>query len=88
MDFNITQVTGITASVFTGISLLPQLVKIIKEKKAEDISLLTIAILFTGLSLWTVYGVLKKDYIIIISNAFSLVVNVLIVIFTLKYKED
>lgn len=82
-----TTIVGLVASIFTGVSLIPQLIKIIKEKKAEAISLGMLAVLFIGLCGWVYYGILKEDWIIIISNAFSLVVNILIFIFSMKYKE-
>ena len=82
-----TTIVGLVSSIFTGVSLIPQLVKIIKEKKAEAISLGMLAVLFIGLCGWVYYGILKEDWIIIISNAFSLVVNILIFIFSMKYKE-
>ncbi len=85
---NVTTITGLVASIFTGVSLLPQLIKLLKEKKAEDISFGMLATLFLGLCGWIVYGVMKEDWIIIISNAFSLTVNILICIFSFKYKQS
>lgn len=82
-----TTIIGIAASVFTGTSLLPQFVKLLKEKKAENISVGMLAVLFAGLALWVWYGALKKDWIIIISNGFSLLINILTLSFTLKYKK-
>lgn len=81
-------VIGITASVFTGAAMLPQLIKILKEKKSEGVSYGMLASLFVGLSLWIWYGFMKQDLIIIISNGFSLVVNLLIVFLSVKYNED
>jgi MtN3 and saliva related transmembrane protein len=83
---NFETIVGVFASVATASSLVPQLIKIIKEKKAESVSLIMILILFTGLAGWIWYGILKNDYIIIISNAFSMIVNVLIAVFSIKYK--
>ena len=83
----IANIAGIAASVFTAASLLPQLVKLIREKRAEDISLLMLAVLFIGLALWICYGIMKEDWIIIIANSFSLLINVLVVIFSLKYRR-
>lgn len=37
---NITTIIGILASFFTAISLLPQLIKLLKEKRSSDISML------------------------------------------------
>lgn len=84
MDFE--TLIGIGASVFTATSLIPQLIKIVKEKKAEDISLMMLAVLFTGLALWIWYGFLKNDLIIIISNSFALLVNLIIGILAIHYK--
>jgi MtN3 and saliva related transmembrane protein len=81
-------IIGIAAGVFTSVSMLPQLIKIIKEKKADDISLPMLFILFSGLSLWIWYGVMKEDWAIIGTNIFSLVINILNVIFSIKYKKE
>jgi MtN3 and saliva related transmembrane protein len=79
---------GIAAGVCTSISMLPQLFKIIKEKKAEDISYLMLFILLTGLGGWVWYGFLKTDYPLLITNGFSIIVTLLIIGFSLKYKEN
>ncbi|MBA3665736.1 MAG: SemiSWEET transporter [Bacteroidetes bacterium] len=80
-------IIGILASIFTAVALLPQLIKIIREKKSEGISYLMLASLFLGLSLWIWYGCMKEDWIIIISNAFSLCVNISIVVLSFVYRE-
>ncbi|HEY2350123.1 MAG TPA: SemiSWEET family transporter [Puia sp.] len=84
---NSEQWVGLSASVCTTIALLPQLYKIIKAKKAENVSLLWIFILFAGLCGWILYGFLKKDIIIIISNIAGATLNGLIAIFAMKYKN-
>ena len=68
-------------------SMVPQLTKLIKEKEAENISMNMLLVLFLGVGCWIVYGVLKKDWIIIISNTFSLVINVLLTVLAIKYKK-
>src|SRR5689334_23245810 len=78
---------GIAAGGLTAISLIPQLVKIIKEKKAEDISIAMLAVLLAGVALWIVYGILKQDYPIIVTNSFSFLVNILTIIFGSLYKR-
>ena len=78
---------GIVASIGTAMSMVPQLTKLIKEKKAENISMNMLLVLFLGVGCWIVYGVLKKDWIIIISNTFSLVINVLLTVLAIKYKK-
>jgi len=80
-------VIGIIASVFTGISMVPQLLKIVKEKKAKDVSVLMLVILLMGIGGWIYYGFLQKDLIIIISNSFSLLINSVLIFLTVKYKK-
>ena len=87
MTDTLTQVTGIIAGCLTALSALPQLIKIIKVKKAEDISLWTLIVLITGLGLWTMYGFLKDDIPILATNFFSLLINIMLVFLKLKYKQ-
>jgi len=80
-------IIGVVASTCTAASLIPQLVKVLKEKKSESVSLGMLMVLFVGLGLWTYYGILKKDMIIILSNSFSFLINILLAIFAMKYKR-
>lgn len=82
-----TQVIGLAAGVCTATSLIPQVVKTIKEKKAEDVSLVMLLVLGIGIILWIVYGIKKNDLPIIATNAFSLLVNITMVILGIKYKK-
>jgi MtN3 and saliva related transmembrane protein len=84
---SIETLVGIGASVFTATSLLPQLIKLIKEKKAQGVSVVMLVVLFTGLALWIWYGFLKSDWIIIISNSFALIINFVIGALTIRYKN-
>ena len=79
-------IIGLIASICTGTSMLPQLVKIIKDKKADDISFLMLAVLAAGLALWVVYGAMQKDHIIVVSNGFSFLIALLIIFFSIRYK--
>jgi MtN3 and saliva related transmembrane protein len=82
-----TQLIGIIAGICTGVSLLPQLIKIIKDKKADDISYFMLLILLAGLAGWVWYGILKEDYPIIITNSFSFMVNITIIFFTVRFQK-
>ncbi|MGH1519899.1 SemiSWEET transporter [Chryseobacterium sp. JK1] len=72
MDVNI---LGIIAGILTSVSMIPQLVKVIREKDVKDISLLMLLVLISGLSLWVWYGLEKDELPIILSNAFAVLVN-------------
>ena len=81
------QIIGIAASVCTAIAAMPQLIKLLKEKKADDISLVMLLTLIGGLGLWVAYGILKSDWIIIVSNAVSLLLNITVLILAVKFKK-
>ena len=87
MDYTV-WIIGILASTGTGICMLPQLIKVVQTHKTENLSKLMLVVLVVSLSLWIVYGVMKKDVIIIVSNAVSLSINIalLILSFTLRPK--
>ncbi|HEX2607030.1 MAG TPA: SemiSWEET transporter [Flavisolibacter sp.] len=85
MEF--TEIIGLAAGVLTASSLLPQVIKTLKEKKAEDVSLLMLFVLQAGLILWIFYGFKKQDLPIIATNIFSLLVNILMVILRFKYSR-
>ena len=84
MDANI---LGIIAGILTSVAMLPQLIKVLKEKNVEDISWLMTAILITGLSLWVWFGILKEEWSIILSNGFAVLVNVVLLFCLVKYRE-
>lgn len=79
---------GIAAGILTSTALLPQLIKIIREKKADDISYFMLIILMCGLMCWIWYGILRDDLPIMITNSFSLAVNLAVLFFTIRYKGN
>jgi len=85
---NTTQIIGITAGLLTSISMLPQLIKICKEKKADDVSLIMLLVLVSGLALWVVYGVVREDWPLIIFNSFSVLLNLTVIALRLKYGQS
>lgn len=43
--------------------------------------------LLIGLIIWIIYGIIKQDWPIIITNSFSLLVNCIIMVLNFKYKR-
>lgn len=78
---------GIAAGVLTAASMLPQLIKVIREKHVEDLSVAMLLILIAGLCLWVVYGFMRKDSPLIYTNLFSVAVNGALVFFRIKYSR-
>ncbi len=80
-----TQIVGIVAGVLTALCMLPQLIKIIKEKKAEDVSIAMLLLLIAGLGLWVWYGFMREDLPLIVTNCFSVLLNVVVLSLRIKY---
>ncbi|RCH56215.1 hypothetical protein DJ568_05640 [Mucilaginibacter hurinus] len=82
------QVIGIAAGVLTATSLIPQVVKSLKEKKVEGVSPWMFVVLFAGNGLWAYYGIILKDAPIIITNAFGVIMDITMFILKMKYKDN
>ncbi|HUR11922.1 MAG TPA: SemiSWEET transporter [Flavitalea sp.] len=82
------QWVGIAAGVLTACSMLPQVIKVFKEKKATQVSVLMLIVLISGISLWIWYGLLKEDWPIILTNIFSLLVNLVLLGLRFRYRNN
>lgn len=85
MDF--IQLLGLAAGICTSSSVIPQLIKTIKEKKASDISWFMFIILIVGNAMWVYYGISRKDIPIISTNIFSLILNIAMLFCKWKYRK-
>lgn len=72
------ELMGLTASIMTTVNSLPQILKIIKTRSVNDISLTAIIILVVGLGLWAVYGILISNIPIIISSGVQFILEIII----------
>ena len=79
-------IIGLCAGILCTISFLPQIIKIFRTKKAEDLSLITFSILSLGVFSWLIYGILIESLPIIVSNAVIFVLSLLIVAMKIKYR--
>ncbi len=85
MNINWLTLFGLLAGVCTTISFLPQVIKTIKIKETKDISLLMYIVLTTGIILWIIYGILRKDYPVIIANVITFVLSATVLFLKLKH---
>jgi MtN3 and saliva related transmembrane protein len=82
------EILGLAAGFCTSLSLLPQLIKLVRTKKSEDLSLFYLGLLLAGLALWIWYGVLRNDFPVIATNSVALILNLVIIILGIRYKEN
>ena len=85
MDLN--ELLGLVAGTCTSASLVPQLIKTVKKKTAEDVSVFMFIVMLTGNALWIYYGFIKSELPIIATNILSLALNVALIILKFKYKN-
>ncbi|ABQ06371.1 SemiSWEET family sugar transporter [Flavobacterium johnsoniae] len=85
---NFIDIIGLFAGACITLSTVPQIVKVWKTKKVKDISLKTFSILTFGIIVWIIYGILKEDLPIIITNSVSLCLNLIMIYFIITYKKE
>ena len=80
-------ILGYVAALLTTAANLPQTYKIIKTKSTKDISLVTYLMLTAGCGLWLIYAILNSDIPLLIANAISTTICIIILILKLISKE-
>ncbi len=76
---------GYFAAILTTTAFLPQLVKTLKTKKAEDVSLITLIMFISGVGSWIIYGYAISSYPILIANIITFILNFFILISKIIY---
>ena len=83
---DIVETLGLAAGFLTTVAYVPQVAKIWRSKSARDVSLRTFAALTAGVGAWLVYGILKHDLPLVLSNAVTLVLAAAILAMKVKYR--
>lgn len=79
---------GLLATVFSVASTVPQIKKALKTKDTDDVSIRFLVVLIIGLSLWAIYGLGRKDVVIIIGNAIGVSLNIWMLVLKIKYSRQ
>lgn len=83
----IVNAVGTAAALCSMASFIPQVIKLIKEKDASQVSLRMYLVTVAGFSLWLTYGFLLKSWPLIASNAVSLALSAAILGLKLRYPD-
>ena len=78
-------IIGISAAILTMFAFIPQIIKVLKNKSAKDVSLITLLQLSSGVLLWIAYGIHLKDAIIITANSVTLTTLILLLFLYFNY---
>ncbi|WP_072393199.1 SemiSWEET transporter [Hyphomicrobium sp. CS1GBMeth3] len=84
MDGWITTAIGLAAAICTTASYIPQVKKTWETRETDDLSLRMLLTLATGLALWCVYGLARGDAVIILANAASLAMLMMLIYWTVR----
>lgn len=82
-----TQLLGFMAGLCTTVAATPQIYKTWKTKEVEDISLKMFLVLASGLLMWTVYGFIRNDLPILLTNGISLCLNSSMIFLYFRYRD-
>lgn len=78
-------IVGYIAATLTTAAFLPQVFKVWQSKSTKDLALPTLLSFIAGVLMWLIYGLLVQSTPIIIANIVTLVLNLVILRFKLKY---
>jgi MtN3 and saliva related transmembrane protein len=76
---------GLLAATLTTAANIPQVIKCWRTREADDLSLAMIVTLGSGLALWTVYGALRGDLVVVIGNAVALLIAFALLALKLRF---
>ncbi len=80
------EILGIVAACLVNGATLPQILKTATTKQVRDISLPFWIMLFTGVFLWTVYGILTHGIALILSSVVTCSLCLTMIALILKYR--
>ena len=79
---------GYFAAILTTAAFLPQLIKTLKTKKAEDVSLITLIMFISGVGSWIIYGYRISSSPILVANIITFILNLFILISKIYYSKN
>lgn len=72
------------AATLTTLSFIPQAARVLRTRDTAAISLTMYSMFATGVFLWEIYGLLTGQWAIIVANAITLVLALLILIMKVR----
>lgn len=77
---------GLAAATCTSSTFLPQVIKSYKSKSTRDISSGMLLLMLFGVSLWVIYGAMRKDVAILYAQVVTFFFTSILLILKIKYK--
>ena len=76
---------GYLATIVSSFILVPQIVKVMRTKKSDDLSYGMIALTMASNGLWGTYGFLNGRVPLVVSGAISMIASVALLCLKAKY---
>ncbi len=78
-------IIGAIAATLTMFAFVPQIARSLRTMSVKDVSPIALFQLSTGVFLWIIYGIYRRDPIIIAANTVSLVTLLVLISLYFKY---
>ena len=78
---------GYFAAILTTAAFLPQLIKTLRTKKADDVSLVTLIMFISGVASWIIYGYQISSLPILTANIITFILNLFILLSKIYYSK-
>ena len=79
---------GFIAAFLTTIAFLPQVLRIIRTRSADDVSILMLVLFISGLLFWVVYGIRAHARPVLVANTITLILNISILGMKIFYTNN
>jgi len=77
---------GLFGAFLSSVTFVPQVYKTWQSKKAGDLSLLMMLIVFTSTVVWLVYGICLMLWPVIIANGIIGVLSLMLIYFKIRFR--
>lgn len=82
---NYTEIIGLIAAFLTTAAFVPQAYKTYRTKDVSGLSLPMFSMFTLGIVLWFIYGFLKDSLPIILANAVTGILSIMLLVFKIRY---
>lgn len=82
------EIIGLVAGGLSSALFVPQIIKIYKQKSAEEISLITCIIGIVSSLLWLWFGIVQDHISMIVTNSIASVATLILLISKLIYNKE
>lgn len=86
MNFN-PEIIGFVAGGLSAALFVPQIIKIFKEKSAEEISVVMVLIGVLSSALWLWYGILNDHISMMVTNGIAILASGILLILKWKFSK-